>query len=201
MIRVMIAEDVRLLRETLTTVLELEDDLAVVAAVERGDEIVRVATQTTPDVALLDIDLPGVDGLTGAQLLRDVLPACRTVILTGLTRPGHLRRALAVGASGFLLKHAPPQQLIDGIRKVAAGERVVDPQLALAALETPDSPLAAREADVLRLAATGAEPDEIASALFLSVGTVRNYLSSAITRLDARNRVDAIRIATEQGWL
>jgi two-component system response regulator DesR len=201
MIRVMIAEDVRLLRETLTTVLELEDDLAVVAAVERGDEIVRVATQTTPDIALLDIDLPGVDGLTGAQLLRDVLPACRTVILTGLTRPGHLRRALAVGASGFLLKHAPPQQLIDGIRKVAAGERVVDPQLALAALETPDSPLAAREADVLRLAATGAEPDEIASALFLSVGTVRNYLSSAITRLDARNRVDAIRIATEQGWL
>ena len=201
MIRVMIAEDVLLLRETLTTVLELEEDISVVAAVERGDDIARVATQTAPDVALLDIDLPGVDGLTGAEQLREVLPSCRTVILTGLARPGHLRRALAVGASGFLLKHAPPQVLIDGIRKVARGERVVDPQLALAALETPTSPLAAREADVLRLAATGAEPEEIASALFLSVGTVRNYLSAAITRLDARNRIDAIRIATEQGWL
>ena len=201
MIRVMIAEDVLLLRETLTTVLELEDDISVVAGVERGDDIARVATQAAPDVALLDIDLPGVDGLTGAGQLRAVLPSCRVVILTGLARPGHLRRALAVGASGFLLKHAPPQVLIDGIRKVARGERVVDPQIALAALETPTSPLAAREADVLRLAATGAEPEEIASALFLSVGTVRNYLSAAITRLDARNRVDAIRIATEQGWL
>lgn len=201
MIRVMIAEDVLLLRETLTTVLELEEDISVVAAVERGDDIARVATQAAPDVALLDIDLPGVDGLTGAGQLRAVLPSCRVVILTGLARPGHLRRALAVGASGFLLKHAPPQVLIDGIRKVARGERVVDPQIALAALETPTSPLAAREADVLRLAATGAQPEEIASALFLSVGTVRNYLSAAITRLDARNRVDAIRIATEQGWL
>lgn len=201
MIRVMIAEDVLLLRETLTTVLELEDDLSVVAAVERGDDIARVALQTTPDVALVDIDLPGVDGLTAADRLREVLPSCRVVILTGLARPGHLRRALAVGASGFLLKHAPPQALINGIRKVVAGERVVDPQFALAALETPTSPLAAREADVLRLAATGAEPEEIAAALFLSVGTVRNYLSAAITRLDARNRVDAIRIATEQGWL
>jgi two-component system response regulator DesR len=201
MIRVMIAEDVLLLRETLTTVLELEDDLSVVAAVERGDDIARVATRAVPDVALLDIDLPGVDGLTAAGELREVLPSCRVVILTGLARPGHLRRALAVGASGFLVKHAPPQVLIDGIRKVARGERVVDPQIALAALETPTSPLAAREADVLRLAATGAEPEEIASALFLSVGTVRNYLSAAITRLDARNRVDAIRIATEQGWL
>ena len=125
----------------------------------------------------------------------------RAVMLTGLTRPGHLRRALAAGASGFVLKHAVPRTLVDAIRKVAAGERVVDPQLALAALETPENPLPARELDVLRLAATGAGPEEVAATLFLSVGTVRNYLSSAITRLDARNRVDAIRIATDQGWL
>jgi two-component system response regulator DesR len=201
MIKVMIAEDVRLLRESLAAVLELEDDLTVVATVERGDEIVDAAARARPDVALLDIDLPGLDGISGAGLLRERVPGCRTVILTGLSRPGHLRRALAAGASGFVLKHSVPQTLIDAIRKVAAGERVVDPQLALAALETPDSPLPAREIDVLRLAATGAGPEEIAATLFLSVGTVRNYLSSAITRLDARNRVDAIRIATDQGWL
>ncbi|GIF64990.1 DNA-binding response regulator [Asanoa ishikariensis] len=201
MIRVMIAEDVRLLRESLAAVLELEDDLTVVATVERGDEIVDAAAHALPDVALLDIDLPGLDGIAAAARLRERLPRCRTVILTGLSRPGHLRRALTAGASGFLLKHSVPQTIVDAIRKVAAGERVVDPQLALAALETPDSPLPAREVDVLRLAATGAGPDEIAATLFLSVGTVRNYLSSAITRLDARNRVDAIRIATDQGWL
>jgi len=201
MIRVMIAEDVRLLRESLAAVLDLEDDLAVVATVERGDEIVDAAARARPDVALLDIDLPGLDGISGAGLLRERLPDCRTVILTGLSRPGHLRRALAAGVSGFLLKHSGPQTLVDAIRKIAAGERVIDPQLALAALETPDNPLPARELDVLRLAASGAGPEEIASTLFLSVGTVRNYLSSAITRLDARNRVDAIRIATDQGWL
>jgi two-component system, NarL family, response regulator DesR len=201
MIRVMIAEDVRLLRESLAAVLELEDDLTVVATVERGDEILDAAARALPDVALLDIDLPGLDGISAAGQLRERVPACRTVILTGLSRPGHLRRALTAGVSGFLLKHSVPQTLIDAIRKVAAGERVVDPALALAALETRDSPLPAREIDVLRLAATGAGPDEIAATLFLSVGTVRNYLSSAITRLDARNRVDAIRIATDQGWL
>jgi two-component system response regulator DesR len=142
-----------------------------------------------------------LDGISAAGQLRERVPSCRAVILTGLSRPGHLRRALTAGVSGFLLKHSVPQTLIDAIRKVAAGERVVDPALALAALETRDSPLPAREIDVLRLAATGAGPDEIAATLFLSVGTVRNYLSSAITRLDARNRVDAIRIATDQGWL
>jgi two-component system response regulator DesR len=201
MIRVMIAEDVRLLRESLAAVLDLEDDLTVVATVERGDEILDAAARALPDVALLDIDLPGLDGISAAGQLRERVPGCRTVILTGLSRPGHLRRALTAGVSGFLLKHSVPQTLIDAIRQVAAGERVVDPALALAALETRDSPLPAREIDVLRLAATGAGPDEIAATLFLSVGTVRNYLSSAITRLDARNRVDAIRIATDQGWL
>ncbi|MFI6520314.1 DNA-binding response regulator [Spirillospora sp. NPDC050679] len=201
MIRVMVAEDVRILRETLATVLGLEDDIEVVAAVERGDQVVALAERTRPDVAVLDIDLPGMDGLDAAAELRARLPACRSVVLTGLGKPGHLRRGLASGVSAFLLKHAPTDDLIDAIRKAVAGERVVDPQLALAELERADSPLTAREADVLRLSATGAEADDIARTLSLSRGTVRNYLSSAVMKLDARNRIDAIRIATDQGWL
>ncbi|MFE3452677.1 response regulator [Nonomuraea sp. NPDC059194] len=201
MIRVMVAEDVRILRETLTAVLDLEDDLTVVAAVERGDEIEPTALEVRPDVAVLDIDLPGMDGLEAAAVLRDKLPHCRTVVLTGLNKPGHLRRALEAGVAGFLLKHSPPDELIEAIRQVVAGRRVVDPQLALAELERAESPLTVREAEVLRIAATGAEPDEIAKTLFLSLGTVRNYLSSTIMKLNARNRVDAIKIATDQGWL
>jgi two-component system response regulator DesR len=201
MIRVMVAEDVRILRETLTTVLGLEDDIEVVAAVERGDEIVGAAVRSRPDVAVLDIDLPGMDGLDAAAGLRAELPDCRTVVLTGLGKPGYLRRGLAAGISGFLLKHAPADDLVDAIRKAVAGERVVDPQLALAELERADSPLTEREADVLRLSATGAEAGDIARSLSLSRGTVRNYLSSAVLKLNARNRIDAIRIATDQGWL
>ncbi|MBG0826669.1 response regulator transcription factor [Planomonospora sp. ID67723] len=201
MIRVLIAEDVRILRETLAAVLGLEDDLVVVAAVERGDQVVPAALECEPDVAVLDIELPGLDGLSVATRLRADVPGCRTLVLTGLAKPGYLRRALLAGVSGFLLKHSPPGELIEAIRKVAAGEQVVDQQFAVAALRTADSPLAAREADVLRMAATGAEPDEIAVRLSLSRGTVRNYLSSAVTKLDARNRVDAIRIATDEGWL
>ncbi|MEU5877493.1 response regulator transcription factor [Spirillospora sp. NPDC047279] len=201
MIRVMVAEDVRILRETLVTVLGLEDDIEVVAAVERGDQIVAVAERTRPDVAVLDIDLPGMDGLDAAAELHTRFPACRTVVLTGLGRPGYLRRGLAAGISAFLLKHAPADDLIGAIRKAVAGERVVDPQLALAELERADTPLTAREADVLRLSATGAEADDIARALSLTRGTVRNYLSSAVMKLNARNRIDAIRIATDQGWL
>jgi two-component system, NarL family, response regulator DesR len=197
----MIAEDVRILRETLTAVLELEDDLEVVGAVGRGDEIVALALENQPDVAVLDIDLPGLDGLSGARELRGKLPSCRVVMLTGLARPGYLRRALSSGVSGFMLKHAPTGELIDAIRKVAAGQQVVDSQLALAALQRIENPLAAREADVLRLAATGAEMEEIAEALSLSLGTVRNYLSSAVMRLGARNRIDAVRIATGEGWI
>jgi two-component system response regulator DesR len=200
-IRVLIAEDVRILRETLAAVLGLEDDLEVVAAVERGDQIVPAALESRPDAAVLDIELPGLDGLSAAALLTERLPECRVVVLTGFARPGYLRRAMASGVSGFLLKHSPPGDLVEAIRKVVAGEQVVDPQLAVAALRKADNPLAAREVDVLRMAATGAEADEIAVRLSLSRGTVRNYLSSAVMKLNARNRVDAIRIAADEGWL
>ena len=154
-----------------------------------------------PDLAVLDIDMPGVDGLTAAAELHERLPACRVVILTVLGRPGLLRRALAAQVSGFLVKDAPSDELIDALRRVAAGERVIDPHVALAAVETAGSPLSPREADVLRRFASGADLAAIAAELFLSQGTVRNYLASAVTKLGARNRVDAVRIATEAGWL
>ncbi|MFI7550900.1 response regulator [Micromonospora sediminimaris] len=201
MIRILLAEDVRILRDTLAAVLRLEDDLAVVTTVARGDEIVPAALQHCPDVAVVDIDLPGVDGLTAAAELHQRLPQCRTLILTGLGRPGNLRRAVAAGVSGFMVKDAPAEQLIDAVRRVAGGERVVESQLALAALEAADNPLTAREAEILTRHAAGASAAEIATDLHLSRGTVRNYLASAVTKLGARNRVDAARIATEAGWL
>lgn len=201
MIRILIAEDVRILRDTLVAVLRLEDDLDVVAAAATGTEIVPAALQHRPDVAVLDIDLPGVDGLTAAAELHRRLPECRTLILTGLGKPGHLRRAVAARVGGFMLKDAPAEQLIDAVRRVAAGERVVDPQLALAALDVADNPLSPREAEILKRHAAGASAAEIAAQLHLSYGTVRNYLASAVTKLGARNRVDAARLAAEAGWL
>lgn len=201
MIRILIAEDVRILRDTLVAVLQLEDDLEVVAAAATGDEIVPAGLEHRPDVAVLDIDLPGTDGLTAAAELYRRLPACRTLILTGMGKPGHLRRAMAAHVRGFMIKDAPADQLIDAIRRVAAGERVVDPQLALAALEVTENPLSPREAEILKLHAAGAAATEIAADLFLSYGTVRNYLASAVTKLGARNRVDAARIAADAGWL
>jgi two-component system response regulator DesR len=201
MIRILIAEDVRILRDTLVAVLRLEDDFDVVAAAASGSEIVPAALQHRPDVAVLDIDLPGVDGLTAAAELHQRLPECRTLILTGLGKPGNLRRAMAARVGGFMIKDSPAEQLIDAVRRVAAGERVVDPQLALAALEMADNPLSPREAEILKRHAAGASAAEIAAELFLSYGTVRNYLASAVTKLGARNRVDAARIATDAGWL
>lgn len=201
MIRVLVAEDVRILRDTLVAVLGLEDDLDVVAAVATGDEIVPTALEHRPGVAVLDIDLPRVDGLTAATELRRRLPECRTLILTGLGKPGNLRRAVAARVDGFMVKDAPAEQLIDAVRRVAAGERVIDPQLALAALEAADSPLSPREAEVLKRHAAGASAAEIAAEIHLSYGTVRNYLASAVTKLGARNRVDAARIAADAGWL
>lgn len=190
-----------MVRGALVALLELEPDIDVVAEVASGDDILPTALKHQPDVAVIDIDLPGIDGLTAASVLHEQLPSCRTLILTSLGRPGTLRRALSAKVGGFILKDAPSRDLAEAIRRVAAGQRVVDSNLALAAWDSAECPLTAREIDVLRLAADGAEAPEIAARLFLSTGTVRNYLSTIATKLNARNRVDAIRIATESGWL
>ncbi|MER5781791.1 response regulator transcription factor [Streptomyces mobaraensis] len=201
MIRILLAEDMHMVRGALVALLDLEPDIDVVCQLERGDEIVEAALRHRPDVAVIDIDLPGTDGLTAAAELRERLPECRTLILTNLGRPGTLRRALAAHVSGYLLKDAPPDELATAIRRVAAGQRAIDPELALAAWGGAESPLTARETEVLRLAAEGAEAGEIAARLHLSAGTVRNYLTTVVTKLNARNRVDAIRIARDSGWL
>ncbi|MFD1938246.1 DNA-binding response regulator [Nonomuraea mangrovi] len=201
MIRVLVAEDMRLLRDALVGLLKLEGDLEVVASVDTGDAIVASALEHRPDVAVIDIELPHLDGLDAAAHLRERLPSCKVLILTGVGRPGNLRRSIAAQAAGFMLKDSRPEELAEAIRTVARGGRVLDPQLAYAALDVVDNPLTEREADVLRLTASGATPREVSARLHLSYGTVRNYLASAVTKLDARNRVDAIRIATEAGWL
>ena len=201
MIRVLIAEDMHMIRGALVALLSLEDDMEVVAELERGDEIVATAQRTQPDVAVVDIDLPGLDGLTAAAQLHTALPECRTLILTGLSQPGNLLRALEAHVRGFIVKDAPADSLADGIRRVAAGHRVIDPDLVAAALETGASPLTGRESDVLRAAGDGITTGEIAHRLALSPATVRNYLSNAITKTGARNRIDAIRIARDAGWL
>ncbi|GAA2958693.1 response regulator transcription factor [Streptomyces enissocaesilis] len=201
MIRILLAEDMHMVRGALVALLELEDDFEVVAEVERGDEIVGTALKHRPDVAIIDIDLPGLDGLSAATQLRDRLPQCPTLILTSLGRPGTLRRALSARVSGYLLKDAPPKELAAAVRRVAAGHRAIDPQLALAAWGGSENPLTERETEVLRLTAEGAEAPEIASLLHLSTGTVRNYLTTVVAKLNARNRVDAIRLARESGWL
>ncbi|MFJ1809562.1 MULTISPECIES: response regulator transcription factor [unclassified Streptomyces] len=201
MIRILLAEDMHMVRGALVALLNLEDDLKVIAELERGDQILSAAREHRPDVAIIDIDLPGLDGLSAAELLHERLPECRTLILTSLGRPGTLRRAMSAHVSGFLLKDAPPSDLAQAVRRVVAGHRVIDPQLALAAWGGSESPLTTRETEVLQLAAQGTEPQEIAEHLHLSVGTVRNYLTTTVTKLNARNRVDAIRIARESGWL
>jgi two-component system, NarL family, response regulator DesR len=201
MIRVLLAEDVHMVRGALVALLGLEPDIDVVAEVESGDRIVPVARDVRPDVAVIDIDLPVLDGVSAAASVRETLPDVRTLMLTSLGRPGILRRALTAGVDGFILKDAPPAKLAAAIRDVAAGRRVVDSQLALAALDRGECPLTGRELDVLRLAAEGTDTADIARSLSLSSGTVRNYLTTAVTKLGARNRVDAIRIAYDAGWL
>ncbi|MDW6062569.1 response regulator transcription factor [Streptomyces sp. FXJ1.4098] len=201
MVRVLIAEDMHMLRKALVALLEFEPDIEVVAEFSSGAEILPRAKELRPDVAVLDIDLPGVDGLTAAGELHTAVPECRTMMLTSLGRPGNLRRALAAHVSGFLLKDSTPDKLCDAIRAVAKGERVIDPQLVLAALDDKPQPLTPRELEVLLLASQGEDSAQIAARLYLSVGTVRNYLTSVVTKLNARNRVDAIRIAREAGWL
>jgi two-component system, NarL family, response regulator DesR len=201
MIRVLLADDQELIRSALAALLALEDDIEVAATVGRGDEVVAAAKAHQPDVALLDIEMPGIDGLAAAAVLKQEVPGCRSLILTTFGRPGYLRRAMESGARGFVVKDAPAEQLASAIRRVANGERVVDPVLAADTLADGVSPLTARERDVLVAARPGATVSEIAEKLFLSEGTVRNYLSAAITKAGARNRAEAVRMADERGWL
>ena len=190
-----------MIREALAALLSFEDDMEVVAQVGRGDEVAEAARQARPDVALLDIEMPGADGLTAAAALRRQDPGIKIVILTTFGRPGYLRRAMESGVSGFIVKDSPADKLAATIRKVLAGQRVIDPDLAAAALAEGSSPLTPREADVLAHSADGATIAEIARALYLSEGTVRNYLSSCIQKTGARNRAEAQRVAQERGWL
>ncbi len=201
MIRVLIAEDMHMIRGALVALLSLEDDMEVVAELDRGDQIVPTALATRPDVAVVDIDLPGLDGLSAAEQLYRRLPECRTLVLTGLSQPGNLLRALKVHVRGFIVKDAPAETLDVGIRRVSKGELVIDPELVVAALETGSTPLTPRETDVLRAAERGLLTDQIAAALSLSPATVRNYLSNAISKVGGHNRIDAIRIARDAGWL
>jgi two-component system response regulator DesR len=201
LIRVLIAEDMHMIRGALVALLSLESDIEVVGGLGRGDTILEAALRTQPDVAIVDIDLPGMDGLAAADLLHEQVPACRTLVLTGLSQPGNLLRALKAHVRGFLLKDAPADRLADAVRKIAAGERVLDPELVAAAVEAGVSPLTDRETEVLRTAQTGLPTDDIATRLHLSPATVRNYLTNAIAKVGARNRLDAIRIARDAGWL
>jgi two-component system, NarL family, response regulator DesR len=201
MIRVLIAEDQGMVRGALASLIGLEPDIEVVAQVARGDEVLGAALEVNPDVALLDIEMPGATGLDAAEELAVALPACRVLILTTFGRPGYLRRAMEGGASGFVLKDAPASELSSAIRRALRGERVVDPGLAAAALSQGESPLTPREHEVLAASRDHATVAELASALYLSPGTVRNHLSSVMQKLDARNRGEAVRVAEERGWL
>jgi two-component system, NarL family, response regulator DesR len=190
-----------MIRGALVALISREADMDVVADLDSGDAVLDAALRTQPDVAVLDIDLPGLDGLSAAHLLHDQVPVCQTLVLTGLSQPGYLLRALKVHVRGFLLKDAPAATLAGDIRRVAHGERVIDPELVAAALDTGESPLTSRETDVLRTAQSGASTEEMADVLALSPATIRNYLSNAISKVGARNRIDAIRIARDAGWL
>ncbi|MFT2015004.1 response regulator transcription factor [Streptomyces sp. 796.1] len=199
--RVLLAEDQGMLRGALALLLGLEPDLTVVAQVAAGDAVVAEALRTRPDVALLDIELPGLSGLDAAAELRDRLPQCRVLILTTFGRPGYLRRAMEAGAYGFLVKDGPVEELAAAIRRVLAGERVIDPALAAAALSAGPNPLTQRERDVLSAAADGATVADVAARVHLSPATVRNYLSAAIGKTGTRNRMEAVRAARQNGWL
>ncbi|HWG25417.1 response regulator transcription factor [Actinospica sp.] len=206
MTRLLLAEDQAMIREALATLLDLEPDLEVVAAVGRGDEVLDAlaaakAAGNEVDVALLDIEMPGMDGICAAERAHAAYPGLRIVILTTFGRPGFLRRAMEAGASAFLVKDAPAAQLADAIRRVVAGERVIDPDLAAAALADGVNPLTSRERDVLAASAGGASNAEIAAKLFLSEGTVRNYLSACIQKTGTRNRTEALTLARTKGWL
>jgi two-component system, NarL family, response regulator DesR len=201
MIRLLLADDQAMVRGALATLLDLEPDMDVVAEVGRGDEIVAAAQAHHPDVALLDVEMPGMDGIAATAALKAALPEVKVLVVTTFGRPGFLRRAMQAGANGFVVKDTPARQLADAVRRVQAGLRVVDPVLAADSLASGESPLTARETEVLRAAQGGGSVADIAKLVHLSEGTVRNHLSSAIGKTMARNRADAVRIADESGWL
>jgi two-component system response regulator DesR len=200
-IKVLLADDQALVRGALAALLALESDLEVVAEVGRGDEVVPRARASRADVCLLDIEMPGLDGIATARAVRDALPGVRTLIVTTFGRPGYLRRALEAGASGFVVKDTPARQLADAVRKVHAGLRVVDPTLATESLVEGANPLTERERDVLRVALRGGTVANIATLVHLSPGTVRNHLSSAIGKTGTSTRAEAARFAQDRGWL
>ncbi|MET9697913.1 response regulator transcription factor [Streptomyces sp. NPDC006529] len=200
-IRILLAEDQSMVREALAALLGLEPDIEVIAQVARGDEVLAAAQAHDVNVALLDIEMPGLTGIEAAALLRDGVPGLKIVILTTFGRPGYLRGAMEAGASAFLVKDAPAAQLAEAVRKVLAGDRVIDPTLAAAALAEGANPLTDREREVLRAAEDGATNADLAARLHLSQGTVRNYLSTSIQKLAARNRQEAVSIARQKGWL
>jgi two-component system response regulator DesR len=200
-VRVLLAEDQAMVRGAIAALLALEEDIEIVAEASRGDEVLTHALQSGPDVALLDVEMPGGDGLDAAAALREKLPSCRVIILTTFGRAGYLKRAMENGAAGFLLKDAPSSELAKAIHKVMRGERVVDPDLAALALSAGDNPLTEREREVLAASEGGATIEDVAARLYLSEGTVRNYLSTAIKKLGTRNRIEAARLAQKRGWL
>ena len=200
-IRLLIADDQALVRGALAALLDLEPDLEVVAQIGRGDEVVEAARTSKPDVALLDVEMPGLDGIEAAAALRSAVPGVRVLMVTTFGRPGYLRRAMEAGAAGFVVKDTPAAQLADAVRRVSQGLRVVDPSLAAETLVAGTSPLTARESDVLRTAREGGTVADIARELHLSEGTVRNHLSAAIGKTGARTRAEAVRIANDNGWL
>jgi two-component system response regulator DesR len=201
MIRILLADDQALVRGALATLLGLEDDLAVIAQVGRGDEVLDAVAEHLPDIALLDVEMPGIDGLSAAARVRVAHPDVRVVIVTTFGRAGYLSRALAAGVSGYVVKDTPASELADVVRRVMRGETVIDAALATDALTAGPSPLTPREAEVLAAARGGGTISDVAHALHLSEGTTRNHLSSAMQKLEARTRADAARIAEERGWL
>jgi two-component system, NarL family, response regulator DesR len=195
-VKILLAEPVAMVRGALVALIELEPDLKVVVAADRGDAIVPAALEHKPDVAIIDIDVPGLDGITAAARLHEELATCRTLMLfTNLSRAGLVRRALAANVAGCMLKETPADQLATAIRDIASGRSLIDPKLVMSAWDSGQNPLSPREHEVLRQAAKGLEPAEIAATLHLSVGTVRNYLTAIVAKLKARNRVEAIKTA------
>lgn len=200
-IRIVIADDQALVRGALAALLALEDDIEVVGVAADGAEVLAMVASLSPDVCLMDIQMPGMDGIEATRLLREASPGTRVLVVTTFARPGYLRSALDAGASGFMVKDAPAEDLADAVRRVNSGLRVLDAALAEESLFEGANPLSDRERQVLRLAADGRSAAAIASEVFLSAGTVRNHLSSAIGKTGAGNRAQAVRIAQDKGWV